>query len=429
MSTSLLNFCSLFAVPTFIFFIVLYVYQFGDFQISFFFFRKKLFSSLDSKTAVMGKSWKTESRSIATVMQDWENERFVIPVYQRADWAWPQSHKSKLISSILSGMIMPQIVINEITNITEENKYHIVDGRHRLETIYLFTKGEFSWKDGNKSLYFKDLNKKQKSVFKDYSLSLLIMDDWTEDRAREYFNLVNRGVPLKACDKLNALESPTLRELRRNGLLLDQLGEVLFSMGVVSKTSFAKTFQIAVNIALIVINSGFDSIGKSSSVYEHFENEKKPSKSLFDRILRTIRTLCIVFENTPNSMKNVSELYTIAHHISTFCSVNTEKALDSDYAHFYKTNFTDAREKLKDNTDSDITEYYNTLGSSPNSKIKCEKRFSILKRQYNRHKEKSQEKKRKSAFTDMSNTTYPHSIAPRFRIAFPPTNVSFSSNT
>ena len=82
----------------------------------------------------MNNSWSMEEYTATEIHNDQENNRLVVPRYQRGV-VWKASQKADLIDSIKKGLPFGSILLYKDDN---KNNYRIIDGLQRSNTIYEF---------------------------------------------------------------------------------------------------------------------------------------------------------------------------------------------------------------------------------------------------------------------------------------------------
>lgn len=110
----------------------------------------------------------TQDRAIETLLKWCDNEKLILPEFQR-DYVWTYSNSCRLIESILLNLPIPNIFLFKIKDQNGE-KFLLIDGLQRITTINQYVKG--IWKQGEKEKKFKmqSPNKKwDKKLFKDLS--------------------------------------------------------------------------------------------------------------------------------------------------------------------------------------------------------------------------------------------------------------------
>lgn len=63
------------------------------------------------------------------------------PPYQRKS-VWTLKDRMFLLDTIFNGYPIPSIFLNKVTSKDGNTIYHVIDGKQRLETIFMFTRGE-----------------------------------------------------------------------------------------------------------------------------------------------------------------------------------------------------------------------------------------------------------------------------------------------
>lgn len=145
----------------------------------------------------------------------------VSPDYQREPEAWTKEDEQYFIDSIFKKIKIPKIYLHKA-----RNKYYIVDGQQRIETIRFFVNGrKENGKITNlripskitgkrKDVYFKGLSKKQSKKFLDYSITASLIKKGNDEEIRDLFRRLQRGRPLTEGEKLNAMPGNIVNIMR-----------------------------------------------------------------------------------------------------------------------------------------------------------------------------------------------------------------------
>jgi hypothetical protein len=146
------------------------------------------------------------------------------PDYQRNGDIWNLEKRQLLIDSILNDYDIPKIYFHVLDKRDAKNKgleYAVIDGRQRLETIWMFLEGSFRLSEDFK--YFKDPNIKAgnysyadlakdypdlKSLFDSFDLPIICVETDDLDLIDDMFLRLNEAVPLNAAEKRNAIRGP-----------------------------------------------------------------------------------------------------------------------------------------------------------------------------------------------------------------------------
>lgn len=121
------------------------------------------------------------------------------PPYQRGD-VWGNKRRVNLIRSLLLGVPVPSIIINDRLMADWDGDYRkcIIDGKQRVTTILMWIDGLLEvpreWFDGNDGLVrFTDLTQGQQLGFKNIPVACSEARIKTLDGEKEIFDLVNFG--------------------------------------------------------------------------------------------------------------------------------------------------------------------------------------------------------------------------------------------
>jgi hypothetical protein len=147
-----------------------------------------------------------------------------LPPSQRL-WAWKNKRgeikKRNLIDSVMNRFPIPTCILHRIS----KHQFHIYDGRHRIETFYLYANDEFTWN----SKKFSELTDHEKFMFNSREIPVTIIGNVTVAQLADIFIRLNAGIPLKDYDLLWAnRDSPLVRAvekfIRNNERLSNCLG-------------------------------------------------------------------------------------------------------------------------------------------------------------------------------------------------------------
>ena len=142
------------------------------------------------------------------------------PPYQRGI-VWSKSQKQLFVDSILRGFDIPKLYLRRTANQTYE--WEIVDGQQRLRAIWEFLRGEYSVSDeadpvGGRKIaakFFDDLDVRDKDHFTAYPLSVVELEEATDQDIEEMFIRLQNGVPLNSAEKRHAI-SGNVRDFIHN---------------------------------------------------------------------------------------------------------------------------------------------------------------------------------------------------------------------
>ena len=146
------------------------------------------------------------------MVPDYFNSQIKIPDVQREDTAWSLEQKQLLIDSVYNNYDIPKFYFRKDSK--NEEIWWLLDGQQRLTAIMNFLDNKFPLDGGDDvtsipktihNKYFKDLAPADKSKIRGRSLDFVIMD-CTEDEEEDMFLRLNKGTPLNAAEKRNAIK-------------------------------------------------------------------------------------------------------------------------------------------------------------------------------------------------------------------------------
>jgi Protein of unknown function DUF262/HNH endonuclease len=206
------------------------------------------------------------------------NMLVVNPEYQRgAVWTLPQ--QKKLVDSVLRGYHIPLIYLHyikrQVAGITQEG-YEVIDGQQRINSLYLYTEGQFKLFDpiadeaearfpsfikempcdwGGK--LFDDLTPERRQKFLDTELSVVLIETEIPNEARDLFIRLQGGMPLNSQEKRDAWPGNFTEFILKIGgkpELLKYPGHDFFKVVMKAKNSNRGNFrQLAAQIVMLYL--------------------------------------------------------------------------------------------------------------------------------------------------------------------------------
>lgn len=149
---------------------------------------------------------------------------------------WDKNRKSLLIHSMLVGYPMGPVYAAK-----DENRYDLLDGKQRINTIVSFRKGEFKLSDNLPAIdvemdygmdtvdisgmTYDELPEAAKDLFDDYSVTVYYFDELTDEEINEMFFRLNNNVPLSAIEltRVRTKSIETVRKLAQHELFTSAL--------------------------------------------------------------------------------------------------------------------------------------------------------------------------------------------------------------
>jgi hypothetical protein len=168
---------------------------------------------------------------------------WIDPPYQRMSDIWPLEKRQLLIDSVINGFDIPKLYFHELAPArhigSTFQKYAIIDGKQRLESLWAFMDGKFALAQDFEYLHdesvqlagltYKDIGEKYpllKSKFDATSLSVVSVRTGDVELIDEMFSRLNEAVPLNAPEKRNAFGGSlptTIRELAAHQFFASKL--------------------------------------------------------------------------------------------------------------------------------------------------------------------------------------------------------------
>lgn len=192
------------------------------------------------------------------------NQLDLEPPYQRKS-VWSSKDRKFFMDTIFRNYPAPPIFIHRTVNDQGYTKYHVVDGKQRLETILSFFENKISISPdfGDVNLNgkkFKDLIPDYKRKFWDYTLVVDFIDSIDGNNIEEVFDRVNRNA--------RNLLPQELRHARYNGWFINFVEEEAdanfwwdFKISTRGRDKRMKNVQFVSELLMIILESkivGFD---------------------------------------------------------------------------------------------------------------------------------------------------------------------------
>ena len=154
---------------------------------------------------------RTESSNVETIISRLNNDRIIIPDYQRDAEQWDRRKESLFIESLLNNLTTPAVFFLEDPDTAS---IEVIDGQQRLNTILKYSNDEFKLEAGDDINYlspqsvhysgkkFSELPQRFKTVFNDYPITIIYLPPRLELGTKlEIFRRINEGgTPLTAQD-------------------------------------------------------------------------------------------------------------------------------------------------------------------------------------------------------------------------------------
>lgn len=134
--------------------------------------------------------------------------------YQRGS-VWSRPQQALLIDSILRGFDIPKIYVSKRAD-GSSHLFDVIDGKQRLTAIWRYFGNQFSLLQGDpfpdlgdlSGKKWEDLSSKERDRLQFSTMTVSIIQDTTDTDIPELFLRLQRGEPLNAAEKRNAMQGP-----------------------------------------------------------------------------------------------------------------------------------------------------------------------------------------------------------------------------
>jgi hypothetical protein len=323
------------------------------------------------------------------------------PPYQRKP-VWVARQKSYLIESILLGVPIPEIYMQQVTTAAGTTTYAVVDGQQRLRTILQFigtdkdpTEQEFNkfsldkleptvkWYDKRLAQLSEDDRKR----FYSYKFAVRYLNTDKDEDVKDMFKRLNKYMtPLKPQELRNATYGGPF------ALLVSKLADDSFwaENRIVSPAIIRRMGDVEFCAELLIgtlhgpQGGNADTIDSYYTQYEDFEDEfpgEPQAQKLFSGTLALIQQL---FPDTVKGSRwgNKSDFYTLFVAIASLLKTGKLKAKEESNVRKGLVKFAaDVDKRLADEdaeVSRNIAEYTRAVGKGPNDKARRGTRHRIL---------------------------------------------------
>jgi hypothetical protein len=165
---------------------------------------------------------KTTHHTIAWLKDRFDDDELdLAPVFQRNP-VWTDSQKAFLMDSVLKGMPIPEIYMQETVDENGDQQQIVIDGQQRIRACLEFLEGEFTLSSSKTpefaEMTFDDLPAAEKKRIFGYIFLTRVLPDMPRDEVRAIFTRLNRNVV--------ALNSQELRHATYWGPFLRQMEDL-----------------------------------------------------------------------------------------------------------------------------------------------------------------------------------------------------------
>jgi hypothetical protein len=152
----------------------------------------------------------TTHRTVAWFNKALMNNELVLSAPFQRNPVWTDIQKAYLIDTILNGLPIPELYMQDIGDSSGGEKHIVVDGQQRIRSILEFIEGKYCLEGDEvakawRGFCFDDLSENQKKIVFGYKFVVRVLPPMEEDDVRRIFSRLNRNVvPLNEQELRNA---------------------------------------------------------------------------------------------------------------------------------------------------------------------------------------------------------------------------------
>lgn len=307
-------------------------------------------------------------------------DRYDIPDWQRGR-VWNTAKQQQLIDTILRGWRLPKFYFVKVGN----EQFEVVDGQQRLNAIFRFFDNELPLTEESAALfggqYYRDLTSEFSDAFDDFEIDYDEISDTAEPTLKEFFQRLQKGLPLTSSERLNA-EHSKLRDYCKT-----LAKHKFFTTSIaVPDTRFAHLDIISkvITIEMEGLNAGlrYDDI---KPVFEANSNFSTTS-ALAKRVRLALDFLAVAFPAKDASLKNRTIVQSVLTLACRLVGTGQAKNLEVEFAQFIRTFMAKLSHQIdlgQAATDLDLLRFQKSVNA--NVKAGAKTRHEILLRRAFQH--------------------------------------------
>lgn len=141
----------------------------------------------------------TTHRTVSWFKKTWANDELVLKAPFQRNPVWTDIQKAYLIDTILHGLPIPELYMQDTGNEDGDEKHIVVDGQQRIRAVLDYLTGKFNL-DGDditprwSGLAFEQLSPEEKKAVFNYKFVVRVLPDMDDESLRKIFTRLNRNV-------------------------------------------------------------------------------------------------------------------------------------------------------------------------------------------------------------------------------------------
>ena len=252
--------------------------------------------------------------------------------YQR-DEVWSNEKKTRLIQSILGGVTIPSVIINE-----KDEKKVVIDGKQRISACRDFKSNIINFyneSEPENTCKYKDLEKKYERRFNNYSINCIIYQNLSDEEERDIFQRINYGENLSIGEKIKGMKSKFIPEIIK---VKDNISQYLKKFGITQKR---ESYNECVVALLALYNKCNEYVSKGKLCTEYLNKLTRSNNDVDMPNFNTVLT---------NALQSLNEIYT-----ETYQYAKSRKYAKKTYSKFKWTDVLIYTKIIIDSEDIDDT--------------------------------------------------------------------------
>lgn len=296
---------------------------------------------------------------------------------------WTLKQEQFLMDSIIKKYDIPKIYFWDLNKNNSQYSYSVVDGQQRLTTIFKFLNNEFALNEeftpefANKK--YSELDEDLQDEIYNHELTIVYIEDATEDDIKDLFLRLNNGTTLKSQEKRTNLGGNLSR------FIVDMSKDKLFDK-VTFHNKHRDFEQILAQCIKIELEGNYTNTqGKYLDEMYKDEKEFDVNGTTAKRFKKVLNYLYKIFENddkVPELKRfNFISLYLIISQMMDKFILNEKEHLFKDFLFDFWQNLNEYRkqEKIDDSSrNSDYDDFIQYISSRTDSLESIKGRHEIL---------------------------------------------------
>ncbi|WP_134392072.1 DUF262 domain-containing protein [Pseudomonas aeruginosa] len=141
----------------------------------------------------------TTHRTVSWFKKTWANDELVLKAPFQRNPVWTDIQKAYLIETILHGLPIPELYMQDTGNEDGDEKHIVVDGQQRIRAVLDYLTGKFNL-DGDditpgwSGRAFEELSAAEKKAIFNYKFVVRVLPDMDDESLRKIFTRLNRNV-------------------------------------------------------------------------------------------------------------------------------------------------------------------------------------------------------------------------------------------